>query len=453
MSTFLDQWGTFLGQLVGFGVIVWLVVRYVVPPVRRMMTARQETVRQQLKDSAAAADRLEEASQAHSKAVEDAKSEAKQVVEEAKADAVRIGEQLQAQAEIDAERIKVQGARQVELLRGQLTRQLRLELGHESVRQAGELVRNYVADPAQQSATVDRLLDELDAMAPAAADVEYPLTVKMRSASRHALADLSDRFATLAKSLDSQALSTVSGELVSVAKMLDREIVLTRYLSMPAEDAAPRVRLIERLVSGKVGDATLEVLRAAVSERWSANSDLVDAIEHVSRQALLEAAEREDQVDEVEDQLFRFSRILDAQPRLGILLGDYAAPADGRIALLRKVLGSSSGSVNKTAVALLSQTVELLRGEPAEEAMKFLAEVAVARRGEVVAQVGAAAELSDAQRTRLTEVLSRIYRHPVTVQLEIHPELLGGLLISVGDEVVDGTLSSRLAAAKAQLPD
>jgi ATP synthase F1 delta subunit len=275
----------------------------------------------------------------------------------------------------------------------------------------------------------------------------------MRSASRYALADLSDRFSTIAKSLDNRALSTVSAELVSVAKMLEREMVVTRYLTVPAEDAAPRVRLLERLVSGEVADPTLDVLRAAVSERWSANADLVDAIEHVSRQALLEVAEREDQVDEVEEQLFRFSRILDAQPRLGILLGDYSAPAEGRIALLSKVLDSSSGSVNKIAIALLSQTVELLRGEPAEEAMKFLAEVAVARRGEVVAQVGAAAELSDAQRTRLTEVLSRIYGHPVTVQLEIDPELLGGLLISVGDEVVDGTLSSRLATAEAQLPD
>jgi ATP synthase F1 delta subunit len=300
---------------------------------------------------------------------------------------------------------------------------------------------------------VDRFLDELDEMAPAAADVEYPLMAKMRSASRYALADLSDRFSTIAKSLDNRALSTVSAELVSVAKMLEREMVVTRYLTVPAEDAAPRVRLLERLVSGEVADPTLDVLRAAVSERWSANADLVDAIEHVSRQALLEVAEREDQVDEVEEQLFRFSRILDAQPRLGILLGDYSAPAEGRIALLSKVLDSSSGSVNKIAIALLSQTVELLRGEPAEEAMKFLAEVAVARRGEVVAQVGAAAELSDAQRTRLTEVLSRIYGHPVTVQLEIDPELLGGLLISVGDEVVDGTLSSRLATAEAQLPD
>ena len=103
--------------------------------------------------------------------------------------------------------------------------------------------------------------------------------------------------------------------------MLNGEIVVTRYLTLPAEDAAPRVRLLERLVSGKVGDATLEFLRTAVSERWSANTDLIDAIEHVARQALLEVAEREDRVDEVEDQLFRFSRILEAQPRLGVLLG------------------------------------------------------------------------------------------------------------------------------------
>jgi ATP synthase F0 subunit b/ATP synthase F1 delta subunit len=444
---------TFIGQLVGFAVIVWLVWRYVVPPVRRLMTARQDTVRQQLKDSAAAAERLTESTTAHSKAVDAAKEEAKQVVEEAQTDAGRITEQFQAQAGVEADRIKVQGARQVELMRAQLTRQLRLELGHESVRQAGELVRNYVADAEQQSATVDRFLDELDDMAPAAAEVQYPLLTKMRSASRLALVDLSDRFSDLAKDLDNNGLTTLSGELVSVAQMLDHESVVTRYLTLPAEDAAPRVRLIERLVSGKVGDATLDVLRLAVAERWSANSDLIDAIEHVSRQALLEVAEREDRVDDVEDQLFRFSRILEAQPRLGILLGDYAAPAEGRVGLLRKVLDNASGSVNPIARALLTQTVELLRGEPAEEAMNFLAEVAVARRGEIVAQVSTAAELSDAQRIRLTEVLSRIYGHPVTVHLQIDAELLGGLLIAVADEVIDGTLASRLAAAKAQLPD
>ena len=444
---------TFFGQLVGFALIVFLVVRFAVPPVRGLMTARQNTVRQQLADAASAAERLTESTTAHNKAVEAAQSEAERVVEEAKVDAERISAQLQAQAEIEAERIKGQGSSQAELLRSQLSRQLRQELGLESVRQAGELVRSFVADAAQQSATVDRFLDELDEMAPAAAHVEYPLMAKMRSASRRAVVSLSDRFDAIARDLDTKGLSTLARELVEAAKLLVREVVVTRYVTLAAEDSEPRVRLIERLLAGKVGDPALDVLKTAVSQRWSASADLIDAIEHVSRQALLEVAERDHQVDDVEDQLFRFSRILDAQPRLGTLLSDYTVPAEGRVGLLRNVLGSSGGVVNPIAASLLSQTVELLRGQSAEEAALFLAQVAVARRGEVVAQARAAAELSDAQRTRLTEVLSRIYGHPVTVQLEIDAAVLGGLSIAVGDEVIDGTLSSRLAAAEAQLPD
>lgn len=444
---------TFIGQLVGFAAIVLLVVRYVVPPVRRLMTARQDTVRQQLKDSATASDRLAQSATAHSNAVESAKSEGERIVEEAEADAGRIVEQLRAQADVESERIRTQGSRQVDLLRTQLSRQLRLELGHEAVRQAGELVRNYVADSEQRSATVDRFLDELDEMAPSPADVQYPLMTKMRSSSRVALGNLSDKFDIIAKDLDNKGLSDLSSELVSVAQLLDREIVVTRYLTVPAEDGAPRVQLIERLLSGKVRDATLDVLRSAVAERWSASSDLIDAIEHVSRQALLEVAEREEKVDEVEEQLFRFSRILDAQPRLSILLGDYGVPAERRVALLRKVLDSASGRVNRIVTALLTQTVELLRGQPAEEAVQFLTEVAVARHGEIVAQVSAAAELGDGQRSRLIDVLGRIYGHKVAVKLQVDAELLGGLLISVGDEVIDGTLASRLAAAEAQLPD
>jgi ATP synthase F0 subunit b/ATP synthase F1 delta subunit len=452
MSTFFGP--VFFSQLAGFAVIVFIVVRYAVPPVRKMMTARQDVVRQQLKDSASAAQRLTESTTAHSKAVEAAKEEATRVVEEAKTDSERIAEQLQAQSEVDAERIKAQGGRQVGLLRAQMTRQLRLELGHESVRQAGELVRSYVADPAQQSATVDRFLDELDAMAPEAVEVEYPVLAKMRSSSRLALGNLVERFDAIAKDLDEPGLERLADQLVSVARMLGREIVVTRYLTVPSEESAPRVQLIERLLSGKVSDPTLDILKTAVSERWSVNSDLIDALEHVSRQALLEVAQREDRVDEVEDQLFRFSRVLDAQPRLAILLGDHTSPAEGRVGLLRDVLKSASGRGNRITNALLAHTVELSRGrQTADEAVRFLAQVAVARRGEVVADVSAAAELSEAQRTRLTEVLSRIYGHPVAARVQIRAELLGGLLISVGDEVIDGTLSSRLSAAEAQLPD
>jgi len=428
-------------------------VRFVVPPVRKMMEDQQNAVRQQLADSAAAADRLAEASRAHEKAKEDAKAEAKRITEEAQSDAKRIVEQLHAQADSEVERIKVQGTKQVELLRAQLIRQLRQDTGAESVRRAGELVRGFVGKPAQQSATVDRFLDDLDAMAPSEADVQYPVAASMRSASRTALADLLEAFGETAESLDDDALSTLADDLTSVAGLLIHESAVTRHLTVSAEDAAPRVRLLERLVAGKVGQPALDVLKKAVSERWSAERDLVDAIELAARQALLIRAERAGQIDDVEDQLFRFSRILDAQPRLALLLGNYEVAPDARIRLLRKVLDSAGAGVSPITAELLAKTVELLRGQSAEKAVQDLAEVAVARRGEVVARVSAATELSDGQQTRLTEVLSRIYGHPVTSQIQIDPELLGGLAITVGDEIIDGTLSSRLAAAQSQLPD
>jgi F-type H+-transporting ATPase subunit delta len=444
---------TFIGQLVGFAVIVWLFWRFVVPPLRRLMADQQQSIRDQLDEAAAAADRREQAEGAHAKALEDAKTEAERIKKEADADAKRITEQLREQADTQAERIKAQGAQQVELLRAQQIRQLRTDLGLESVQRASALVRDHVTDQAQQSATVDRFLDELDAMAPSVADVQYPVLAKMRSASRESLTDLVGRFEEAAGDIDDQGLSTLADDLTAVAKLLARESDVMRYLTVPAEDATPRVRLIERLVADKVGTPALDMLRAAVSLRWSDGSDLIDAVELVAQHALLVRAERAGQVDEVEDQLFRFSRVLDTQPRLDALLGDEKAPADGRVRLLHNVLDSAGGEANSIAVALLSQTVELLRGQQAQQAVLGLAEVVVARRGEIVAQVAAAAELTDAQRTRLTEVLSRIYGHPVTVQMQIDPELLGGLWISVGDEVINGTLSARLATAQAELPD
>ena len=417
-----------------------------------MMTNQQENVRKQLEESAEAKKRLAEAEKAHERPLEQAKAEAKQVTEEARVDAERLVEQLRAQADAEVERIKVQGAQQVQLLRAQLIRQLRQDLGTESVRRAGELVREHVSDPESQSATVDRFLDELDAMAPSEAVIADRATARLRSASRESLAALVEKFDEVTADLGPDQLSTVANDLASVAKLLARETILTRHLADPADNPSPKLGLLETVLEGKVSDTALEVLKAAVSGRWSTDGNLVDAVEHVARLALLVRAEREDQAGEVEEQLFRFGRILEAQPRLVTLLSDYTAPVAGRVKLLDDVLESGSG-VNATTAQLLSQTIELLRGERADDAVIDLAELAVARRGEVVAHVSAAAALSDAQRTRLTEVLTRIYGHPVSVQLHINPQLLGGLNIAVGDEVIDGTLSSKLAAAETKLPD
>jgi ATP synthase F1 delta subunit len=274
---------------------------------------------------------------------------------------------------------------------------------------------------------------------------------RLRAASRDAFRTLTREFDSAAADLDAAGLLTLADELAAVVQLLLGQPTLTRHLAEPSDNASAKIAFVDRLLSDKVSAPTLKLVGTAAAERWSAAADLLDGIEHTARLALLKRADLAGEVDAVEDQLFRFGRVLDSQPRLSTLLGDYGTPADGRIALLDKVLDGTGA--NETAKALLVQTVRLLRGERADEAVLDLAELVVARRGEVVAHVAAAAELSDAQRTKLTDLLSRIYGHPVFVQLHVDPELLGGLSISVGDEVIDGSISSRLAAAQTQLPD
>ncbi|WP_099040801.1 F0F1 ATP synthase subunit B/delta [Mycobacterium neglectum] len=442
---------TFIGQLIGFAVIVFILMKWVVPLVRDMMRKQQDAIRTALAESAEAAKKLEDADAMHARAIEDAEAQSAKVTDEARQDSERIAAQLQEQAGVDAERIKVQGAQQVQLMRQQLIRQLRSGLGEGAVQKAADLVREHVADPAAQAATVDRFLDDLDDMAPSSVAIETGASARLRSASRQAMAALTEEFDNVAGRLREPGLTTIADELAAVVTLLVDQPGLTKHLAEPSDNPRAKVTLIERLFSGKVDDHTLDLLRTAVSQRWSAEADLLVGIEHIARLALLKLAEVNGEVDEVEDQLFRFGRILDAQPRLTSLLSDYTTPADSRVALLDKVL--EGDDVNPTAKALLAQTVRLLRGERADEAVVDLAELAVARRGEVVAHVTAAAELSDAQRNRLTEVLTRIYGHPVAVQLHVDPDVLGGLAITVGDEVIDGSIASRLAAAESQLPD
>src|SRR3954469_15673125 len=178
---------TFIGQLIGFAVIVYILWRYVVPPVRSLMRKQQDAVRTGLAESAEAAKKLEEADAMHAKALKDAEAASSKVTDEARQDSERIVSQLQEQAAVEAERLKAQGAQHVQLMRQQLIRQLRHGLGAESVQKADELVRAHVADPAGRAATVDRFLDELDDMAPSSAVIETGASARLRAASRAAL--------------------------------------------------------------------------------------------------------------------------------------------------------------------------------------------------------------------------------------------------------------------------
>jgi F-type H+-transporting ATPase subunit delta len=156
---------TFIGQLVGFAVIVAIVVKWILPPLRGLMTRQQDVVRRQLTESEQAKARLAEARQAHQKAIADAADQATRIRADARADAEQIAEQLRVQADAEVARVRHQGQEQIVLARAQLISRLKADLGTTALAQADRQVRDHLGSAQAKSDSVDRFLDELEAMA------------------------------------------------------------------------------------------------------------------------------------------------------------------------------------------------------------------------------------------------------------------------------------------------
>ncbi|WP_028937319.1 F0F1 ATP synthase subunit delta [Pseudonocardia spinosispora] len=281
------------------------------------------------------------------------------------------------------------------------------------------------------------------------------MALQLQAASRESLAEAETRLDSRVDAASVTELQTLGEQLFSVMRLLLGEPTLRRHLADSSVPAANRSQLADQLLNGQVGRAALDTVSDLVSGRWSRPSDLVEAVEVLARRATLGVAEKDGSLDDVEDELFRFGRILDREPKLTGLLVDPGNPADGRVALLDQVLGGTTEGQSKVSPvtrALLEQTVRTPRGRSLDLAAEELAELAAARRDRYVAHVGTPVALTSQQEQQLTDSLSRLYGRRMSLQIELDPTLLGGLLVRVGGEVIDGSVSSRLRAAKRSLP-
>jgi F-type H+-transporting ATPase subunit delta len=246
----------------------------------------------------------------------------------------------------------------------------------------------------------------------------------------------------------SPAADQLGAELFSVVRLLDREPGLRRTLGDSSAERARREELLTRLLSGKVSDQALQVLVEAVGNRWSTPRELVDGIDELARTALLVHAERQNRLDAVEDDLFRFSRIVAGDGELERALADRTAPADAKRTLLATLLGDKADAVT---VELVEQLVTTPRGRSVVTGLDELAAEAAKRRERSVASVTAPVPLTEQQEQRLTETLTRIYGRPIALHVEVDPDLQGGLVIRVGEEVIDGSVTGRLEELRRRL--
>ena len=275
------------------------------------------------------------------------------------------------------------------------------------------------------------------------------MAILLQSASRDALAAAADRLDSHVDGSSAADLSGLGDDLFAVLRLLTGEIGLRRSLADPATPGAARSGLADGLLTGKIGRLALDVVSDLVSSRWSRSGDLLEALEVLARRATLGVAEKDGTLDDVEDELFRFGRILDREPRLATLLADQNTPTDERVSLLHTVLG---GKVSRVTETLLEQTVRTPRGRHLDIAAEELSELAAARRDRYVAHVRTAVRLTAEQEQRLTDSLSRLYSRPISLQVELDPTLLGGLVVRVGGDLIDGSVSGKLAAARRTLP-
>jgi F-type H+-transporting ATPase subunit delta len=272
----------------------------------------------------------------------------------------------------------------------------------------------------------------------------------MQGASREALVQAWGEVERVLSSASADHAARLGDELFGVVGVLDGQVALRRALSDPAIDPDRKAGLVEAVLGSRVGATAVDVVRSVVRSRWSRMRDLGDALEQLAVLARLIGAEAAGtrQADEVEDELFRFGRIVESRPALRDALANPNLPVANKVSLVQALL---EGKATATTIALVVQLVSHPRGRTPEEGLAEYGEIASRRRQRFVARVTTAVALSDDERSRLRAALGSLYGHDIHLQVEVDPGVVGGLVVQVGDEVIDGSVAGRLADARQRL--
>jgi F-type H+-transporting ATPase subunit delta len=243
------------------------------------------------------------------------------------------------------------------------------------------------------------------------------------------------------KGVDAQSASSLSTELFFIANVLGSNISVRRALTDPSRDAQAKGAFIKDLLASKVGAAALGLLTEISALRWSGAKDLVQVIEQLAIEAEASAANISGELDRVEDEIFTAATAFAGSTELRKAFTSDATNA--KAALVAEVLKNASSST----VKLVSQMVNAWRGRSIEAAFADYQWALAARRNRVIALVRVATPLSQAQIDRLTTSLTSKVGQPVRINIEIDPTVLGGVSVKFADEIVDGSVSNRLAGA------
>lgn len=256
----------------------------------------------------------------------------------------------------------------------------------------------------------------------------------MGSASREALA-------AAQKALSGRLGKSVGAELLSASSLIGDSPALLASLADGSTETAARAQLVERLF-GKISAGARSVLTAAVEQSWSNPAELLGGIEELGLRAEALAE------NTLADQLLSAAATIDSSHELELVLGSKLGNTQAKVQLVERLF---TAKISASAVGVVRHLVVNPRGRRLSAALRECAKVAADQGGSELATVTVAAPLSEAQQTRISSLLEKNAGRPVRVTTVIDPSLVGGVRIQIGDDVIDGSIRSRLDDLRLQL--
>ncbi len=265
----------------------------------------------------------------------------------------------------------------------------------------------------------------------------------MQGSSRAAALAGQDAFAA---ALDSGVDgATLAEDLFALTAVIDHNATLRRALADPSRDGSAKADLVSRLFDGKVSPAAVELLTVLASQRWSTERDLSDTVESLAVETVVASAETAGRADQLEDELFRFERIVAGNVALREALTDRRGDVQGKEQVVTALL---EGKASDETVRLARQAVLAPRGRRFDRVLETYLAIAGMRRQQLAATVVSAIDLDATQRERLAAALSAHYGKDVHLNVIIDSAVIGGIRVQIGDDVVDGTILRRLEGAR-----
>ncbi|MFT4228993.1 MAG: F0F1 ATP synthase subunit delta [Microbacterium sp.] len=236
----------------------------------------------------------------------------------------------------------------------------------------------------------------------------------------------------------------VARELFAAARVVGDSPQLSGALADPTAPVQARTRVVTDVFGNAVGRPALALVASVVEQRWSKADDLVGGIEDLAIRA---AAVAEPEAD-VEGELFAIAQTVAAHPQLELALGGRLGAASAKGDLVATVL---DGRASAATTLIVSSLVQRPRERRVRQLLTGAMRTVSDQRGRTVATVTSATPLSAEQAKRLSAALAARYGRDVALNAVIDPALVGGLRVQIADDVIDGSISGRLADLRQRL--